>query len=63
MRKLVLILFIIATFMVISLLNRKKLQNRFPFLKRMDQTITIISWCLLIAYLLSFGAWIIKEIF
>jgi hypothetical protein len=63
MRKLVLILFIIGVFMILSLFNKKRLQSRFPFLKRMDQTITIISWCLLIAYLLSFGAWIIKEIF
>ena len=63
MRKFVLILFAIGIFMVLSLLNKKRLQRRFPFLKRMDQTITIISWCILIAYLLSFGAWIIKEIF
>jgi len=62
MRRWLFILGLIGLFFVLSSLNKKRLQNKFPFLKRIDVTLTIAAWTMLAAYAAAFCYWLFTEI-
>jgi hypothetical protein len=53
---------ILALVYIISRINRRKL-TRSPFLKRLNETFSIIVWVLLAAYSVSFLYWLYTIIF
>ena len=53
---------ILAVLYALSKITGKQHQTRFPFLKRLDRTITILVWVLLAAYLVSFFYWLYIEV-
>jgi hypothetical protein len=62
MRKWLFFLLILALIYGISQINRRK-RVKSPFLKRLNETITIIVWVLLAAYTLTFLYWLYTTIF
>jgi hypothetical protein len=62
MRKWLFLMLILAVLYALSKITGKQHQTRFPFLKRLDRTITILVWVLLAAYLVSFFYWLYTEI-
>ena len=46
-----------------SVVNSKRARKRSPWLKRMDETVTILVWVLTIAYGLAFLYWLYTLIF
>ncbi|MBU1473759.1 MAG: hypothetical protein KJ768_02670 [Acidobacteria bacterium] len=63
MKRWLFILFLLGVFYLLSWLNKKKLQKRYPFLKRMDLTLTIAAYSLLFVYCLAFLYWLYRVIF
>lgn len=63
MRRFLIVLLLIGVFYVLSALNKKRLQNRFPFLKRIDASLTIVAYALLAVYGLAFFYWLYTMIF
>ncbi|MCK4646932.1 MAG: hypothetical protein KAU46_11830 [Candidatus Aminicenantes bacterium] len=62
MRKWLLFLVILVLVYIISKINRRK-QPRSPFLKRLNETFSIIVWILLAVYSVSFLYWLYTIIF
>lgn len=62
MRKWLLFLVILAVIYALSKINQNK-KTRSPFLKRVNETLSIIVWVLLIAYAVSFLHWLYTEVF
>lgn len=62
MRKWLFFLVILALVYGISQISRKK-RVRSPFLKRVNETITILVWVLLVVYTLTFLYWLYTVIF
>lgn len=60
MRRSLLFLVVLAAVYALSKINRKK-QPRSPFLKRLNETISIIVWTVLIAYSVFFLYWLYTE--
>ena len=60
MKRWLFILALIGVFYLLSALNKKRLQNKFPFLKRIDYTLTILAWVLLATYVGVFIFWLYK---
>ena len=48
----------LAVLYAVSKLNTRRWRARYPFIKRVDRTITILAWTLLAAYLASFLYWL-----
>ena len=63
MKRWLFILALIGVFYLLSALNKKRLQNKFPFLKRIDYTLTILAWVLLATYVGVFIFWLYKMLF
>ncbi len=63
MKRWLFILALIGVFYLLSALNKKRLQNKFPFLKRIDLTLTIFAWVLLMTYVGVFLFWLYKMLF
>jgi hypothetical protein len=63
MKRWLIIGLLILVFYVLSLLNKNRLKSRFPFLKRLDYTLTIGAWVMLGVYMAAFVYWLITEIF
>ncbi|MCJ7681266.1 MAG: hypothetical protein MUP70_11110 [Candidatus Aminicenantes bacterium] len=63
MKRWLFILYLLGVFYLLSWLNKKKLQKRYPFLKRMDMTLTIVAYTLLTVYCLAFLSWLYRVIF
>jgi hypothetical protein len=53
---------ILAVLYALSKITAKQHHSRYPFLKRIDRTITLLVWVLLAAYLVSFFYWLYTEI-
>lgn len=62
MRKWLFVLLVLAVLYALSKITGKKHQARYPFLKRVDRTITLLVWVLLTAYLVSFLYWLYIEV-
>ena len=62
MRKWLLIFLVIAVFTLLGWMNKRSLEARYPLLKRISSTISIVSWVLLAAYCVTFLYWLFKEI-
>ena len=63
MRKWFFLLGILVLVYLISKLNNSKKQEKSPFFKRMNETVTILVWALSIAYSLAFLFWLYTVIF
>ena len=63
MRKWFLLLGLILIVYLLSLVNSKKAKNKSPFLKRFNETITILVWALTAAYGITFFLWLYRTIF
>ena len=63
MRKWLFLLLIIAVLYAVSKLGVKEQGKRYPIIKRISETITIMVWALLVAYILSFLYWLYTIIF
>jgi len=62
MRKWLLFFVIIVVVVLLSKLNQKK-EVRTPFGKRFGETLSVITWVLIIAYVISFIYWLYNQIF
>jgi len=62
MRKWLFFLAILALVYIISRINRRK-QEHSPFLKRLNETFSIIAWVLLAVYVLFFLYWLYTMVF
>jgi hypothetical protein len=62
MRKWLFLVLVLAALYALSKITGKQHHSRYPFLKRIDRTITILVWVLLAAYLVSFFYWLYTEI-
>ena len=62
MRKWLYLLLGLVLFVVISKMNRKR-NVRSPFLKRLNESISILVWVLLAVYTLTFLYWLFNQIF
>jgi len=62
MRKWLYLLLVIAILYAISTLGNQKKPSRGPILKRIDKTVTIIVWTLVIIYGAAFLYWLLKKL-
>jgi hypothetical protein len=62
LRKWLYLALVLAVLYAISRLNTKRWRNRYPILQRIDRTITIVAWTLLVAYVLSFLYWLYTRV-
>ena len=62
MRKWFLFLVILGLIFILSKASRKK-EARSPFHKRFNETVSIVVWVVLIAYVVSFIYWLYTQIF
>jgi magnesium-transporting ATPase (P-type) len=62
MRKWFLFLVILGLIYILSKASRKK-ETRSPFHKRFNETVSIVVWVMLIAYVVSFLYWLYTQIF
>jgi len=58
MRKWLVLLLAIAIIYVLPKLNTRRGRSRYPFLKRLNETINILAVVLLIVYLTAFVYWL-----
>ncbi|MFC2169127.1 hypothetical protein ACFLRM_00980 [Acidobacteriota bacterium] len=63
MRKWLLLLLIILVFYALSKLRTNKQEKKYPALKQISQTFSILVWALLIVYVLAFLYWLFTVIF
>jgi hypothetical protein len=63
MRKWLFLFGLLVLVYLISKLNSSKKQEKSPFFKRMNETVTILVWALSIAYTLAFLYWLYTVIF
>jgi magnesium-transporting ATPase (P-type) len=61
MRKWLYLALILAAVYALSTLGKKKRPTRSPFLKRVNDTISILVWVLLAAYVFSFLYWLYTQ--
>ncbi len=62
MRRWLFFLVVIALVYAISQVGRNR-KGRSPFFKRINETISIIVWILIVVYTLGFLYWLYREIF
>ena len=62
MRKWLLLLAILGLVYLVSQINRRK-KDRTPFLKRLNETLSLLAWALVAAYTLFFLYWLYTQIF
>lgn len=62
MRKWLFLLLVLAVLYALSKFTGKKQQARYPFLKRIDKTITLLVWVLLAVYVISFLYWLYTQV-
>jgi magnesium-transporting ATPase (P-type) len=62
MRRLAIFLVILVVVYLVSQASKKK-DVRSPLRKRFSETLTIIVWVMLVAYVLSFFYWLYTQIF
>jgi hypothetical protein len=53
---------VLAVLYAVSTLNTKKRRAKYAILKRLDRTITILVWVLLVAYGVSFIYWLYTQV-
>ena len=63
MRKWLFVLLFIAVLYAVSKLGAKQQGKRYPAFKQISETITIIVWVLVVAYVVAFLYWLYTIIF
>jgi len=63
MRKWLVLLLGISVLYALSRFNTPASRKRFPFFKRLNNTLNILVWVLLAVYLASFGIWLARQVF
>jgi hypothetical protein len=61
-RKWLWLLLVLAVLYAASTFNTKRRQARYPILKRIDRSITILVWILLASYGVAFLYWLYTEV-
>jgi len=61
MRKWLLLLLALAILYVLPKFNTKRARARFPFLKRLDRTISVLAVVLLVVYIAAFVYWLVTR--
>jgi hypothetical protein len=61
MRKWLVLLLVIAIIYALPKLNTRRGRTRYPFLKRLNETINILAVVLLIVYLTAFVYWLVTR--
>lgn len=62
MKKWLFVLLILAILYALSKITGGQHKARYPFLKRIDRTLNILVWVLLVVYIVSFLYWLYSEI-
>jgi len=62
MRKWLLLLALLGLVYLVSHINRRK-KDRSPFLKRLNETLSLLAWALVATYTLFFLYWLYTQIF
>jgi len=62
MRKWLFFLVILVVIVLLSKINQKR-EVRAPFGKRFSETLSVIAWAMIIAYVASFIYWLYTQIF
>ena len=62
MRKWLFLLAVLGLVYLVSQINRRK-KDRSPLLKRLNETLSLFAWTLVIAYVLFFLYWLYTQIF
>jgi len=63
MRKWIFFLLLIAGLYALSKFKTKKQEKKYPILKQISETITLLVWVLLVAYSLAFLYWLYITVF
>lgn len=61
MRKWLVLLLVLAVLYILSKFNTKRAKARFPFLKRLDRTISVLAVVLLVVYVAAFVYWLLTR--
>jgi hypothetical protein len=61
-RKWLWLLLVLVVVYAASAINTKKRQVRYPILKRIDKTLTVLVWILLASYGAAFLYWLYTEV-
>jgi hypothetical protein len=59
MRKWLLLIILVGIMILLTRLNQHRLHKRFPVLKRIDQTIKLAAWIIIIIYAVVVISWLI----
>ena len=62
MRKWLVLLLAIAVLFALPKLGARGRRDRFPLLKRINETVNILAAVLLVVYLVAFGYWLWTEV-
>jgi hypothetical protein len=62
MRKWLVLLLGIVVLYALSRFNTPARRKRFPFFKRLNDTLNILIWVLLAVYLVSFSVWLYRQV-
>lgn len=58
MKKWLLLIVLVGIMVLLSRLNQKRLHHRFPVLKRVDRTIKLAAWIIIIIYAVVVVSWL-----
>jgi hypothetical protein len=61
MRKWLLLLLALAILYVLPKINTRRTRTHYPYLKRLNETINILAFVLLIVYLVAFVYWLLTR--
>jgi hypothetical protein len=56
------LLIVLVVLYAASAISTKKRQARYPILKRIDRTLTLLVWVLLVSYGLAFLYWLYTQV-
>jgi hypothetical protein len=61
MRKWLVLLLALAILYMLPKINTRRTRSRYPYLKRLNETINILAFVLLVAYLAAFVYWLLTR--
>lgn len=54
---------VLAILYALSKMNKRRWRDRYPIIKRIDRTISLLAWTLLTVYGLTFLYWLYTRVF
>jgi MFS superfamily sulfate permease-like transporter len=61
MRKWLILLLALAILYMLPKINTRRTRSRYPYLKRLNETINILAFVLLVVYLAAFVYWLLTR--